>query len=185
MSSKMLQLFAGVGGLTFIASGATEVAHHQGDPLKTAADYGIEVGLAAGLLLSLAGLYKLHLQQERDLSSFGVWAFRVAACGQTVLGIVAAATILRGQDALGPLFPLGVLAWGGGTLAYAVATAKAAVMPRWVPVALAVGTVTGIAVNPGGAVIVGALWLALAATVLGDRSALRPVTDAHAAVDAA
>jgi hypothetical protein len=178
MSSKMLQLFAGVGALTFVASGATEVVHHQGDPLKTATDYGIEVGLAAGLLLTLAGLYKLHLQQERDLSSFGIWAFRVAACGQAVLGIVAAATILRGQDALGPLFPLGVLAWAGGTLAYAVTTAKAAVLPRWVPVALAVGTLAGIAVNPGGTIIVGVLWLALATTVLGDRSALRPAAGA-------
>lgn len=174
MSSKMLQLFAGAGALAFVAGGALEVAHHQGDPLKSAADYGIEVGFAAGLLLTLAGFYKLHLQQERDLSAFGVWAFRVAISGQAVLGIVGLATILRGQDALGPLFPLAVVAWGGGTLAYAVATTKAAVLPRWVPVVLAVGTIAGIALDPGGMIVIGALWLALASTILGDRS-LRPV----------
>ena len=178
MSSKMRQLFAGAGALAFVAGGALEVAHHQGDPLKSAADYGIEVGFAAGLLLTLAGFYKLHLQQERDLSSIGVWAFKRTPSGcsgvKAVLGIVGLATILRGQDALGPLFPLAVVAWGGGTLAYAVATAKAAVLPRWVPVVLAVGTIAGIALDPGGMIVIGALWLALASTILGGRS-LRPV----------
>lgn len=181
MSSKMLQLLARVGAVAFVASGVTELAHHQSDPLSSAADYGIEAGFAAGLLLTLAGLYALHMRQERDVPSFGVWAFRVAFAGQGLLGIVGLATIFRGQDALGPLFPVGVLAWAAGTVVYSVATARAAVLPRWLAPALAIGTVVAIALNPGGAIVLGALWLVLATAVLGEGRALRPAAAASAA----
>ena len=178
MSSKMLQLLARVGAVAFVACGVTELAHHQADPLGTAADYGIEAGFAAGLLLTLAGFYGVHLRQERDLPAFGVWAFRVAFAGQGLLGIVGLATIFRGQDALGPLFPVGVLAWAAGTVVYAVATSRAGVLGRWVAPVLAIGTLAGIAVNPGGAIVIGALWLGLASTVMGEGRALRPALEA-------
>jgi hypothetical protein len=103
----------------------------------------------------------------------------VAAAGQGLLGIVALATIARGEDALGPLFPLGVAAWALGTIAYAVATAKAGVLPRWVAPLLGLGTVAGIALDPGGTVVIGAMWLTLAATVLNDAPALRPAVAAR------
>ena len=114
------------------------------------------------------------MRQERDVPSFGVWASsRVAFAGQGLLGIVGLATIFRGQDALGPLFPVGVLAWAAGTVVYSVATARAAVLPRWLAPALAIGTVVAIALNPGGAIVLGALWLVLATAVLGEGRALR------------
>jgi hypothetical protein len=174
MSSARLRLLTAAGAVAFIASGITELLHKEADPLSTAADYGIEATFAAGLLLTLAGLYALHQRQERRLPAFGVWAFRIAACGQGLLGIVALATIMRGEDALGPLFPLGVLAWAAGTIAYAVATRKAGVFPGWVAPVLVGGTVVGIALDPGGAIVVGGMWLALATTVLSEVGMLRP-----------
>jgi hypothetical protein len=174
MSSARLRLFTAAGAVAFIASGIAQLAHKEADPLSSVADYGIEASFAAGLLLTLAGIYALHQRQERDLPGFGVWAFRIAACGQGLLGIVALATIARGEDALGPLFPLGVAAWALGTIAYAVATGKAAVLPRWVAPLLAVGTLAGIALDPGGTIVIGTMWLALASTVLNEAVALRP-----------
>jgi hypothetical protein len=174
MSSARLRLLTAAGAVAFIASGITQLVHKEADPLSTAADYGIEATFAAGLLLTLAGLYALHLRQERELPAFGAWAFRIAACGQGLLGIVALATIMRGEDALGPLFPIGVLAWAAGTIAYSVATAKTAVFPRWVAPLLSVATVAGIALDPGGTIVVGAMWLTLATTVLSEVGMLRP-----------
>jgi hypothetical protein len=173
-SAARLRLLAATGAVTFIASGIIQLLHTEGDPLSSAADYGIEATFAGGLLLTLAGFYALHLRQERDLPAFGAWAFRIAAAGQGLLGIVALATIMRGEDALGPLFPVGVLAWAAGTVAYAAATAKVGVLPRWVAPLLAVGTLAGIALDPGGTIVVGTVWLAIAGSVLGERSALRP-----------
>ena len=174
MSSARLRLLAAAGAVAFVASGITQLLHSEADPLSSAADYGIEATFAAGLLLTLAGFYALHMRQERDLPAFGGWAFRVAMAGQGLIGIVALATIMRGEDALGPLFPVGVLAWAGGTVVYSLATAKAGVLARWVAPLLAVGTLAGIALDPGGTIVVGALWGTLAGSVLGERSALRP-----------
>jgi hypothetical protein len=173
MSSRLLRAATITGALAFIAEGALELAHHQHDHFSGAADYLIEAAFAAGLLLTLAGLFALHLRQERDLGSLGTWSFRVAFCGQGALGIVALATLARGQDALGPLFPVAVLAWVGGTIGYVVATGRAGVLARWVCVALGVGTLVGIAINPGGAIVLGALWLTLGVLVLGERYELR------------
>jgi hypothetical protein len=179
MSSARLRLLTAAGSVAFIASGIAQLVHKEADPLKSAADYGIEASFAAGLLLTLAGLYALHQRQERDLPGFGIWAFRIAACGQGLLGIVALATIARGQDALGPLFPLGVAAWALGTIAYAVATAKTHVLPRWVAPALAVCTLAGIALDPGGTIVIGAMWLSLAATLFGEVGLTRPAPAAR------
>jgi hypothetical protein len=174
MSSRLLRTMTMTGAVAFLAEGALELAHHQHDHFIGAADYLIEAAFACGLVLTLAGIFALHLRQERDLGALGTWSFRVAVCGQAALGAVALATIVRGEDALGPVFPLGVLAWMLGTIAYAVATRRSAILAGWVPLVLAIGTVVGILVNPGGAIVLGGLWLVLAATVLGERYELRP-----------
>ena len=174
MSSKLLRALASIGGLAFIADGVIELAHRQHDPFTVAADYLIEAALACGLLLTLGGFFALHLRQERDLGGLGAWAFRVAIVGQGTLGVVALATLARGEDALGPVFPLAVAAWAGGTIAYAVATDRARVLPRWTAPALGLATIAGIALDPGGAIVLGVLWLALTATVTGKRYRLRP-----------
>lgn len=176
MSNGLLRKLTMAGALAFAAEGVLELAHHQHDHFSGAADYLIEAAFAAGLLLTLAGWFALHLRQERDLGGLGTWSFRVAVCGQGALGIVALATLVRGQDALGPVFPIAVMAWVLGTIGYAVATGRAATFARWVPIAFALGTAAGIVINPGGAIVLGALWLALATTILGERYELRPAT---------
>jgi hypothetical protein len=174
MSVRTLRTIALAGAAVFIAGGVLELAHKQADHFNSAADYGIEAALALGMLGTLAGLYALHLRQERDLGAGGVWSFRTAAAGQLTLAVVLLATIARGHDALGPLFGLGVLAYVVGTTVYSVMTARAGVLPRWVGIALGVGTIVGIALNPGGTIVIGAVWLALSSGPLGARLAVRP-----------
>jgi hypothetical protein len=174
LSSKFLRALTVTGGLAFIAEGGLELAHHQHDHFGGVADYMTEAAFATGLLLTLAGFLAVHLRQERDLRPLGTWAVRVALAGQGTLGVIALATLARGHDALGPLFPIAVLAWAAGTIAYAVATHKARVFPRWTAPTLALGTVAGIALNPGGTLLLGALWLTLAVAVIDERYRLRP-----------
>lgn len=174
MSTNTLRTAAITGAVIFIAGGALELAHKQADHFKNAADYGIEAALALGMLGALAGLLGLHLTQEARLGGVATWMFRIAATGQGLLALCALATLARGEDALGPLFLLGVLAYVVGTIGYAVATSRAAVAPRWVGPVLAVGTIVGIAVNPGGTIVIGAAWLLIATSLLGTRTALRP-----------
>lgn len=174
MSSKLLRALAITGGLAFIAEGALELARHQHEHFSTATDYLIEAAFAAGLLLTLAGFLAVHLRQERDLGGLGAWAFRIAVAGQGTLGIVGLATLARGRDALEPLFPIAVLAWSVGTVGYAAATARTRVLPGWLAPALGLATIVGIALNPGGAIVLGGLWLLVAVTVTGEHYRLRP-----------
>ncbi len=174
MSITSLRLAAGIGGLAFIAEGATELAHTQAHRFASVGDYLIEAALAAGLLLTLAGLLALHLRQERDTGQLGAWSFRVAAAGQGALGVVALATLLRGHDALGPVFPIALVAWLLGTVVFAFATYRAAVLPRWVAPTLPVAIIVSVALGHGGTIALGAAWLVLAGALLGDRHALRP-----------
>jgi hypothetical protein len=67
-----------------------------------------------------------------------------------------------------------VLAYVLGTTVYSVMTARAGVLPRWVGIALALGTIVGVALNPGGTIVIGAIWVALSSAPLGARLAVRP-----------
>jgi hypothetical protein len=174
MPTKMLNRLTISGALAFAATGALELFHHQQDSFKGAVDYGIEAALATGLLLTLAGLYSLHLRQKRDLGELGVWSLRVAAAGQGSLALVALATLVRGQDALGPLFAPSVLVWVIGTLAYAAIAIRKHALPAVIPATLAVGTVVGIAINPGGALVIAAAWLTISSIVSRGSVATRP-----------
>ena len=75
---------------------------------------------------------------------------------------------------------MGVLAWVAGTAVYSVATARAGVLPRWLAPTLAIGTVVAIALDPGGMIVLGALWAVLASALLGEGRALRPAAAAPA-----
>ena len=111
MSDRTLRTLAALGSVALVAQGVTELMHTQGDPLKSATDYGIEAAFAVGVLGTLAGLVAFHRRIEASVSRFGNYAMRAAAGGQGLLGLVATGTLVRGHDVLGPLFPLAVAAW--------------------------------------------------------------------------
>lgn len=171
MSRQKLNLVAALGAVAFIVQGALELAHTQGDPLRSTTDYIIEVAFAVGAALTLAGLLAFHRRVESAVSNAGKVAVRVAGGGQAVIALVAAGTAVRGHDVLGPLFPLGVAAWLLGTIVYAVSVTRSGAVPRWQPVTLAVGTVLGILADPAGALVLGAMWLVLAGA--GIRAGIR------------
>src|SRR4051794_3256180 len=101
MSDRTLQRLALLGSLAFVAQGVAELIHTQGDPFRTAADYGIEAAFAVGIFGTLAGLLAFH-RRAGSMTRFGEGAFRVAAGGQALLGLVVFATLVRGHDVLGP-----------------------------------------------------------------------------------
>ena len=85
------------------------------------------------------------------------WAWTLAAAGHAALAVCAAATFARGADALGPLFPLGLLA----ILVGLVAATASRTAPRRVPAILLAGWVVSLAV--GSPLVLAAAWIAVAA----------------------
>jgi hypothetical protein len=82
-----------------------------------------------------------------------------------VLAVAAAATFVRGQDALGPLFLLGLLVLTGGLAGRRPRGRPPRVAPRWVGLALAAGWVASLAA--GTTLLAGLGWLAVAALAVG------------------
>jgi hypothetical protein len=121
-------------------------------------DYAIELAFAAALAAGAAACWALRLRGVRR-------AWGAAAAGHGVLAVAAAATFARGQDALGPLFLLGLLVLTGGLLAATVADARGRVAPRGAGLALLVGWVASLAA--GTTLVSGAGWLVVAALVAG------------------
>ncbi|MET0687273.1 MAG: hypothetical protein ABW060_18265 [Solirubrobacteraceae bacterium] len=131
----------------FAATGALELAHEQAQPFAAAADYAIEGAFLLALATAAAALW----QRRRGRAT------AVAAGGHAALALCAAATFARGADALGPLFPLGLLAILGGLLAATVTRGA----PRREPAILLAGWVVTLAA--GTPLVLAAAWVAVAA----------------------
>jgi hypothetical protein len=142
----------------FALTGLLELLHTQVQPFAGAMDYAVEGAFAAALAAGAAACWAL-----RDRGARRAWS--AAAAGHGVLAVAAAATFVRGQDALGPLFLLGLLVLTGGLAAAALADARRGVAPRWVGLALAAGWVASLAA--GTTLLAGLGWLAVAALAVG------------------
>jgi hypothetical protein len=134
----------------FAVIGVLELLHEQAQPFATVADRAIEGAFLVGLAAAAAAL--------RELRDGRAW--NVAAAGQAALALCAAATFARGEDALGPVFLLGLLAT---TLGLAAATARST--PRHLPAVLLAGWLLSIAA--GSPLLLAAAWAAVALPPLG------------------
>lgn len=144
-----------VAGLLFTVVGALELAHDQANPFTASFDYLIEGVFVAALAAGAAALWQLRDAGARIPLS-------VASAGHAVLLLPAAATFVRGQESLDPLFPLGVLAILLGVLAAAVADARGRVTPRAAGLLLLAGWIVAFATST--TIGVGLAWLAIGAT---------------------
>ena len=144
MNRITLPLAAALG---FAATGALQLVHEQAQPFASAADHAIEGAFLVALCAAAAALW----QRRRT------WAWTLAAGGHAALAVCAAATFARGADALGPLFPLGLLA----ILVGLVAATASRTAPRRVPAILLAGWVVSLAV--GSPLVLAAAWIAVAA----------------------
>ena len=144
--------------LCFAVLGALELAHEQVSPFAGFLDYAIEGLFVAALAASAVALWHLADGGARV-------AWRVAAAGHAILVLPAGATFLRGDEALGVAFPLGMLAILIGVLAAAVLDVRGKVVPRRAGLVLLAGWVATVPTD--NTVALGLAWLAVAALAGG------------------
>ena len=155
------------GGVLFVAQAAAAAATEQNEKYAgSSADLLSDGLLAAGLLLSLAGLQALRRMLRARTATLAIG-------GQLALLISIAATIAAGREALDALFVAGALAWLAGLTGTAVAAARSRDR-RWRPaLALPPAGIAALALaDAGGAALLGLLWLVLTARLrVGGHSA--------------
>lgn len=185
MSYPLIRL----GAASAIAAGALLVASHIVDPLVGSP---LPQENLAGLLLALAftahlpllalGLVGLHLRQAEEAGRFGLASFAVALVGVLAMtGLVwkawfvdpvlreQASALIDSEPELTAAGGLGsLLLYAVGLLLFAVATARAGVLPRAAAVVLAAGLVLAVpleGVVPGILIVYPAAlcWLGVAA----------------------
>jgi hypothetical protein len=144
---------AAAAAVLFALVGALELVHEQVNPFADVLDYAIEGVFVAALAVGTSALWQLGERGARI-------AFRAAAVGHSVVGLAAAATFLRGQESLDPVFPLGVLAILVGLIAATVLDLRGKVAPPRAAIALLAGWVPAFILDtPLG---IGAAWLVVA-----------------------
>lgn len=162
-----LPLAALVAALLFAVEGILELVHTQNDTFSTALDYAIEGAFGAALVAGAAALLELRDRGPKV-------PLTIAAAGHGALAIAAASTFVRGEDALGPIFMLGVLGVTAGFIATAVQDARGTLEPKRTGLALLVTWVASIALNS--MLPVAAAWLLVAALATKPAARLQPAT---------
>jgi peptidoglycan/LPS O-acetylase OafA/YrhL len=170
-TTQTLPAAALAAAVLFALTGLMELLHVQAQPFAGVLDYAIEGAFAAALAAGALAAWALRERGARR-------AWTAAAAGHGVLAATAAATFARGQDALGPLFLLGLLVLTGGLLAAAAADPRGRRATRGAGVVLLVGWVASIAA--GTTLLSGAGWLLVAALATGRLAAraARPAVQA-------
>ncbi len=155
------------GGILFVAQAVAAAVTEQNEKYAgSTADVLSDGLLAAGLLLSLAGLDALRRMLSARMAT-------VAIGGQLALLISIAGTIAAGREALDALFVVGALVWLVGLVGIAVAVGRSGER-RWRPsLALPLAGIAALAfADTGGAVLLGLLWLVLAPRLGGEQPAV-------------
>ena len=156
------------GGVLLMAQAVAAAVTEQNEKYAgSTADVLSDGLLAAGLLLTLAGLEALRRALSAGMAT-------LALAGQLALLISIAATIAAGREALDPFYVVGALTWLVGLIGIAVAAGRSGER-RWrAALALPLAGVAALAfADVGGAVVLGLVWPVLAARLNGVGGATR------------
>ena len=160
-----------VAGTLFAATAAIDIPHIQGQPFAGPLDYTLEAVFAGALWSAALALFLL----SRAATGRGRRvAWRVPAVSCALVGTAATATLVAGQDVLGPVFMLGLLLVLGGYLVLAVLDLRRRLTPRFTGIALAAGSIGMLALGEGvGTLAWAAAWFGVAALLqpAGSRAA--------------
>ena len=152
----------------FAATAAVDIPHDQPSPFRTPADYLLELLFAVALSVAAIACQAWACQDGCQDGCRAGRATRVAvgtaAGGFVLLSASAWSTAARGQDSLGAVFLLGLLALVGSAVALLVLDLRRRVAPRFAGITFALATVGMIALGDGYGVLAWtAGWVAIAA----------------------
>jgi hypothetical protein len=150
-----------VAGTLFAATAAIDIPHTQGQPFAGPLDYALEA-VFAGALWSAALALSLLSRGASGRGRRVSWVVPAAGCA--LVAVAATATLVAGQDVLGPVFMLGLLLVLAGYLVLAVLDLRRRLTPRFTGLALAAGTIGMLALGEGvGTLAWAAAWFGVAA----------------------
>lgn len=158
---------ATVAALPFAVLGALELVHDQADVFTEPLDYAVEVVFAVAMSAAAAAY--------GALAALGRGLVRIAWClasgGSTAVAVAAAATAAAGEETLGAVLGLGLLAVLLGLVAALVLDLRGRVAPRRSGVVLALALVGSVLVETTGT---GGLVLGLGWFAVGRLAGARP-----------
>lgn len=160
---KPAPLAALAAGSFYIAQALLGLWRPQQEIFQSLSDYWIECFFVAALLSTLGGLRTIRCRHLGKLSMLFTAGLAVAAAGISGILVSAVVTLLHGQNSLGLLFMVGLLATLIGNALLGIAIVRANVLPTWLGLLLIIGWPLSIALADfGGGMIVGLVWLAIA-----------------------
>lgn len=157
--TRLAPVLAAVAGLGFALEGAIVVRAPQGDDHWSASGYVVEAAFVVALLAAIPVLRLLAVPGSRA-SRIGT---DIATGGFAALLVSSAPSLALGRTVLGPAFLLGVLA---ALVGLVVASVPAVRRRSWSAPAACAGLVFGIGLGEsGGGILLGLVWLGLAAAL--------------------
>lgn len=157
-SRPSVRMLTTVGGVVLVAQGVAAAATEQNTKYAGSTGDALSDGLlAAGLLLTLAGLEALRRVLSRRMGA-------AAIVGQVALLISILATMAAGREALDAVFVIGTLVWLVGLIAIAIAAARTGERSWRAAIALPLAALAALAFqDAGGGALLGLVWLVLSA----------------------
>lgn len=156
-------LAAWVAGVGYCAQALLGLWQPQQEQFQALSDYWIELCFIAALLGTLGGLMMLRSRQVDKMSKLLTVGLAVAAAGVSGLLVSAVATLLLGQNALGLLFVIGLLATIVGNLLLGSAIIHSKLLPVWLGLLFIISwPLSMVLANFGGGLLIGLVWLIIA-----------------------
>ena len=169
MSARRVGAYAAfAAGFVWAVSGVLAILYGGEHEPGTREDLLVEGTFALGVALTALSVVGLHAAQEGRVGVLERSAFLlvVSMCAAQAVATVAA---LAGYRTLEPIVLPAALVIVVGFILYGVATWRAAVLPRWLAVGLAISLPIGIALGLfGGNILVGAFWAAVGVVLWRD-----------------
>lgn len=153
-----VRMLTTLGAVVLVAQGVAAAATEQNTKYAGSTGDALSDGLlAAGLLLTLAGLDALRRALSRRMAA-------AAIVGQVALLISILATVAAGHEALDAVFVAGTLVWLVGLIAIAIAAARSRQRIWRAAIALPLAGLAALAFqDAGGGALLGLVWLVLSA----------------------
>lgn len=161
---RALPYTAAFAGLSFAL--AQGLLPEQAQPFEQVTDYLLEILFTVSLVTGAAATLALRrLGVVRRSSRFDTVAVRTNGTGQALVALAAGATVVAGENTLGPVFLLGLaLNLVGGVLT-AVAATRAGALPRVLAIGLGAGLPLAMVVGTWGPMVGVVLGFAVAESI--------------------
>lgn len=151
-----------VAGLGYIVQAVMGLIKPQTEVFSGTSDYILEVVFIIALVATIFGLMGLHSFAQNQYGKAGLVGFWLTVIGTALMTISAIATLVAGENSLGPVFLGGMLLALIGYVVLGITTLRVKVLPLWGGLALILGFPLSVFLSAlGGGILFGLAWLSV------------------------